>query len=193
MSNPLTSPLPTREHPDNGTQVLLGYVVGFKGLKGDIKVQLLSPPADAWLGRVERLLVSSPSSKVAPKRYEVASATPAGNILLVRFKDFVTRTQAEALAGATVLIEKVDIPANLPNEYSVEDLAGLTLIDHTTGVSFGHVDSVLLSGSMVFLELVVTHPTAQTATVPFQSHFFPVVNLNDKTIRVSGLDGFFTD
>jgi 16S rRNA processing protein RimM len=185
--------LPTQDQPDNGTQILLGHIVGFKGLRGEIKVQLLSPPADAWLGRVKRLLLASSLPNTVPKLYTVASAKPAGNILLVCFKELLSRTAAEAVTGFGVLIQKTDIPANLPNEYNVEDLAGLTLIDYATGVSFGHVDSVLLSGSMVFLELVVTHPKPQTATVPFQNHFFPVVNLQSKTISVNGLDGFFTD
>jgi 16S rRNA processing protein RimM len=99
-------------------------------------------------------------------------------ILVVRFSHITNRTQAEALKGTDLLINRSQLP-NLsdPTEYYYTDLEGLIIPD------FGVVISVENYGAGTFLTIETLDKNIHT--IPFHQEAIPHVDMEQKTININ--------
>ncbi len=183
----------------------IGKIVGCHGLRGDLKVLPSSHKAE-WSDELEEVFLEMPpkTDKKKPGQQEPKKPPPdtqilriesvrwQGSCVLVRFEGYPDRTAAEPLIGATLYADSDTLPEAEEDEYWVDDLIGLSVIDARTNQKTGVVVDLLSSTGSEFLEIRLDN-AADTIVIPFLNHFFPTVDLAAKTVLLNLPDGFLPD
>ncbi|HSU08438.1 MAG TPA: ribosome maturation factor RimM, partial [Pseudonocardia sp.] len=123
------SSTPTAEGPG---ALLVGVVVRPHGLRGELVVEVRTDSPDERFAPGGSLIAQRPGAPVGTLTVE--SARPHSGRLLVRFVEAPDRTTAEALRGATLLVDPAALPpTGDPDEFHVHQLEGLAaeLLDGT--------------------------------------------------------------
>lgn len=168
------------------TLVRIGQIVGFHGLKGDVKVRPTSFPPD-WPGRLKELQVVQGDSAQAPSRWlTITRAELRNRLVWVRFENFPDRTAVEPLMKAQLFARQSDLPQPDAQEQWVDDLIGLPVRDLNTQAELGVVHDLVSAGNQDFLEIRLTGKT-ETVVIPYLDHFFPKV---DEAVWIANLEGF---
>lgn len=174
-----------------GDKIRIGKIVGCHGLRGDLKIRPASEDPD-WVGRLKTAyLGEAPDVSGTEAVLEVATSRHQGNLVLVRFAGYDSRTLAEPLVGRFVFADLNVLPPPDEGEYWAHDLIGLDVLDHETRRRLGVVVDLLSSGGSDFLE-VQLDGSAETAVIPFIDQFFPEVDVNNRTVTVDLLGDFLT-
>lgn len=167
----------------------IGKIVGFRGLRGEVKVRCASEKPD-WVDSLKHVELVLPGRVL---QAEITSATGGEtHMAILRFKGYPDRTSVEPLLNAELYAEEADLPAPAAGEYRTDDLLGLTVVDHETGRVWGTVKDLLSSSGSDFLELQLAGGK-ETTVVPFNDPFFPVVDLEKREIHVALLGDFLVD
>jgi 16S rRNA processing protein RimM len=118
-----------------GKRVALGRIVGHFGVQGWLKVDSYTEPPEAILNYRHWNL----DGPAAPARLEVGQGRRQGRQVVVHFDGYDTREAAARWIGATVSVERSELPELPPREYYQEDLLGLTVCT-LDGRVLGRVD-----------------------------------------------------
>ncbi|MDR5868554.1 ribosome maturation factor RimM [Halomonas koreensis] len=123
--------------------VVLGKLTSPYGVKGWLKVYSYTSPMegildyDAWVLRRNGRLV----------RHRLVQGRRHGKGLVARLEGVEYRDQAEALAGAEVLLPKAELPElDGEDDYYWYQLEGLRVVTRD-GVTLGHVDYLFETGA----------------------------------------------
>lgn len=122
--------------------VVLGKLTSPYGVKGWLKVYSYTGPMegileyDAWLLHHEGKLLS----------YRLAQGRVHGKGLVALLEGVEGREQAEALAGAQILLPKTELPELDDDDYYWHQLEGLKVVT-LDGVVLGRVDHLLETGA----------------------------------------------
>lgn len=123
-------------------QVLLGRIRGAFGVRGEVKIESFTEPADAIL-RYQPWCLRDPRGQ----QREVSGArgrnTPKG--VVARLPDIEDREAAEALHGSELWVARSALPPPRPGEYYWVDLEGLR-VANLEGVDFGTVSHLFSTG-----------------------------------------------
>lgn len=168
--------------------VRIGKITGCHGLQGHVKVRPAQDKPD-WAAGKNRLCGVMAKQGEKALKLVIETAKLRDKLLLLRFEGYPDRTAAEALIGAELYADRDALPGPGKDEYWVDDLLGLSVIEQETGVKKGTVSDILSSGGQDFLEVALADST-ETKIVPFVPHFFPGVDVANQTITVAGLAGF---
>jgi 16S rRNA processing protein RimM len=95
------------------------------GIRGELKLYPHQKGSDA-LFEVEAVWLARDGA--APRRYDVESARPADDHVLVALIGVEDRDAAGELRGARVLVERRALPPLTPGEYYLADLVGALVI-----------------------------------------------------------------
>jgi 16S rRNA processing protein RimM len=138
------------------TRIALAAIAGAQGVKGEVRLKLFADSADSlkahkklFVGGVERALVS---------------LNAAGKVPIARFEGIADRTNAEALRGALVEVDRSALPALAEGEYYHADLIGLACVDRG-GAAVGIVSAVENFGAGDLLEV---ETAGRRALIPFK-------------------------
>lgn len=136
-------------------RVLLGHIVGAHGVKGAVLVRSYTedPEAIAGYGALE--------DEGGGARFELEVEGATGKGLICRVAGVGDRTQAEALKGAALYVERDKLPDPEEGEYYHTDLVGLAAVTEETK-PLGRVIGVLNFGAGDILEV---RPDGATRTV----------------------------
>ena len=118
--------------------ILMGRASGAFGLKGEIRVFSYGRDPEVFL-RAERLYLGPNPEAARP--LTLVSLREHGGRLLVTTKEVGDRTQAEALAGAWVYLERSALEPLAPDEYYWYQLKGALVVDQQ-GHELGSVAAV---------------------------------------------------
>jgi 16S rRNA processing protein RimM len=173
--------------PKQSECLKIGKIVGFHGLKGDAKVRPADPDP-SWTESLTQVFIFD-FKKSETKRLEICNAKPNGPHVLLRFKGFEDRTMAEPLMGYELYALAKELPQPEEDEYYAKDLIGLNVYEQNAIEPLGRVNDMLSSTGADFLEIRLAK-TDKTIVVPFQSQFFPDVNLSEKRITLDLPPGF---
>jgi 16S rRNA processing protein RimM len=154
-------------------KVRVGKIVGCHGIRGDIKLRPSSEDAD-WAVIGATVFLKNKAGQEQP--LTIQNARQQGPVLILHFREFENRTQAEPLVGSTLFATVADLKQPEEGEYWVDDLIGLSVLDAETSRVRGKVKDILSSGGTDFLEIQLEE-SAETAVIPFNEHFFPVVDI----------------
>ena len=172
-------------------KIRIGKIVGCHGLRGDVKVRPASEKP-GWAGKLKSILLSdSDQSAANGTSFDIEHVQVSGHLLLMRFRDFNSRTLAEALVGKYLYADFNKLPGPDEGEYWVDDLIGLNIIDNESRRHLGVVKDLLSSGGSDFLEIQL-EGSRETVVVPFIDQFFPDVSVTEKYITVDLLSEFFS-
>jgi 16S rRNA processing protein RimM len=139
--------MPDSWERDGGDLVAVGRIAGPHGIRGELKVEVLTDFPQR-LAPGEKLLLVSPDGKVSETRI-VGQRGHKGRYLLML--DGVTdRTAAERLRGGYLKVRTEDLPPLPPGHFYQFQLVGLS-VRTVSGDELGHVAEVTPTGSNLVL------------------------------------------
>lgn len=152
--------LPGRDLADG--EVELGKVVGFFGVRGELRVHLHSRERSVLLDSSRPVVLIDPDG--ARFRATLSCRSGSGNRILGRIQGIDSRDLATALLGWRFAISRDDLPPTAADEFYVADLQGLTVT--ADGQERGRVVDVVSTPGGDLLELLVD---GETVFVAFSS------------------------
>jgi 16S rRNA processing protein RimM len=128
---------PTGSPPSGEPEFLaVGRVIRPHGIKGDLTMKVLTDfPERLRPGRTVYI-----GDEHQP--FQINSARPHGQTLMIKFKGIDNREQAATYGGQTVFVQTEKVPRLPEGEYYFHQLLGLTVIDEK-GQVLGTLDSIL--------------------------------------------------
>ncbi len=192
-------------HPDEAPAVLpddaveIGRIVGAWGVKGGLKVKPFSADPQAlfssrrWYLLAPELPRPGPEPKAGglpwPRLLRVRQARAQGDHVVATADGLDDRDQAQALAGARVLISRTSFPTPQDDEFYWVDLIGLAVVNRE-GAALGEVVGLLETGPHCVLRIQAAAGDAQgERLIPFVDAYVDRVDLPGRRIEVDwGLD-----
>lgn len=166
-------------------QFLVGKIVGFRGLAGEMKV-LPSSNNPSLLVDIEDVEVRP--VRGASFKAEVETIEIDKRVIFLTLQGFPDRTSVEKLAGAKIFTQRDQLQALEEDEWWSRDLIGLDVFT-TEGEKVGTVCDVV-GESGEFLEIRKSDRAHDdTILVPFVKPLVPVVNIAQRRIEVVNLPG----
>jgi len=150
----------------------VGYVARAHGLGGELAVRTFDPESLA-LSVVHRLVVRLRSGE--EREVDVTRARRASDAFLVTLRGIDSRSAAEPLRGATVLVHREDLPPPAEGEWFQGDLVGLEART-PDGAPLGRVTEIWNTGPVP--NLVIEGAAPEPLVVPFVDDFVPEVDLD---------------
>jgi 16S rRNA processing protein RimM len=161
----------------------IGIVTKPHGIRGEVHVRLYNLDS-LVLEQLREVLVRRRDAQdddphAQPMCIEDVRPTSAGT-WLVCFAGVHTRSDAEALRGATLSTSRGDLPAPAPDEVYVEDLPGLDAFD-SGGTALGSVRDVYSNGAQ---EVLIVATASGDVEVPFVAAHVGEVDLERRRIVI---------
>jgi 16S rRNA processing protein RimM len=159
----------------------IGRIVAAHGIKGEVKVEPYTDFRSRFQAGTSLLLRGEPCE------VEAVRWTQAG--LLLKLRGVETRNTAEALQWETLSLVDDSQPDLGEDEYVVDDLVGLLVVDES-GAELGRVEDVLPYPAHDVL--VVQRPSSEGSEpilIPAIHEFVLLVDLDAETITVRLIDG----
>ena len=148
----------------------LAAVAGAHGLKGELRLKLFSDSVES--------LARHSHFHVGGRQLALKDIKDGGKTAIARFEGISDRTQAEALRGELVEIDRDALPPLEEGEYYHADLIGLPCVDEG-GDALGMVVAVENFGAGDLLE--VEREGGKRSLIPFRE---PMARLDDNRIVV---------
>jgi len=109
----------------------------------------------------------------------VAETVPQEETVLIRFAGINSPEEAAFLNGAEIIVPRENAASLKKEEYYVEDLKGLEVVDRE-GKTLGHILAVMEGGGGNLAEVKLLSGVERMA--PFRKEFFGDVNLEEGKI-----------
>ena len=107
---------------NNNTNILVGKIVAFQGVRGDVRIQTYTAaPSDFHDLKII-------SNKFAPEDFKFVRVLPNSSVIIAHINGFEDRTSAEVLRGTELFVERDDLPQTGANEYYQTDLIGFDVV-----------------------------------------------------------------
>ena len=123
--------------------VLLGRVHGAFGVRGELKLESFTEPANAIL-RYQPWILRDAQGRERELAGARGRLTAKG--IVATFPEVADRDAAEALRGSEVWVARSALPPPKPGEYYWVDLEGLRVVN-VQGVDFGRVSHLFSTGA----------------------------------------------
>jgi 16S rRNA processing protein RimM len=176
------------ESTDKSTGWLeLGTIVAAQGLKGEVRIYPESDFPERFEQPGQRWLLHP--GRTQPEPVELLQGRYLNNkgLYVVKFAGIDQREQAESLKNCRVLVPQSDRPTLAPDEFHLEDLVGLTVINQQTQTVIGIVVGVAIAGNDL-LEVQLQN-TTQTVLIPLVREIVPLVDLQQRRVEILPLPG----
>ncbi len=171
-----------------GERIAVGVIRRAHGVRGEASVE-------PWTNSIERFselsrvtLVSADETQTRPAT--IASARAHGDRALVKFAEFSTPEEVQALQDWTIEIPEDEARPLQSDEYFLHDLIGLHLMDNT-GVDRGEIVDVYEGGGGVLLH--VRRADGKSFEVPFAASICTNIDLPGRTMIVDLPEGIDED
>jgi 16S rRNA processing protein RimM len=117
--------------------------------------------------------------------YRVAESRQAGDgSLYLKFDGFDTPEAAKTLKGMEIVVPRAAAAPLAPNEFYIEDLKGLIVID-SKGAQIGVIENVIEGGGGELVEVVLENGVRRL--VPFRKEFFGDISLGQGSAVLTAL------
>ena len=157
--------------------ILMGVVTRAHGIRGDVAVK--------WFGE-DVAAVSSYKmfqDEQGTQEYRVTRTRPLnGDTFVAHFSGVDSRTDAEAMRGTSLFIDRALFPQIEDDEFYLVDLIGLKVIDDNRQ-PFGQVSEVHNFGAGDVIEIVPVDGSA-SIMVPFTHDFVPEIESGQYIVLV---------
>ncbi len=146
--------------------IFVGVVSSAQGIKGNVYVKSFTMPNT---NIIKMNLVDELGEKIVLK---LLSQNSKGDIIC-RFNDINNRTLAEGLKGCKIFCHRSDFPSLSEDEFYIEDLKGLLVLDSNL-VVIGKITNIFNfnAGNIIEIEFV---SDKIVELFPFNKQFFPVI------------------
>lgn len=163
----------------SGSEALLevGQVVGTHGLRGDIKVRVVSLDPEDLL-TAEKLYLRRKSGGTELLR-PLRQSLHKGNILL-RLEGYDSLTAVEPLIGSFILLDEAELPELEDGHYRFHKLVGLQVVD----VQHGLLGSLVNRMSTAAHDTYVVEGEAGEILIPAVPEFIIDIDLEGQIMKV---------
>lgn len=161
---------------------LIGYILKPQGLKGEVKVESITPYLERF-NRLDRVFLQLKEKKQA---YSIENARVSDRFVYLKFAEINSRDDAELLRTAEVLIEEKDLIQPAQDEYFIHDLIGCQVISENNDVIGVLSDVVQMSSNDVY---VVKNGEGIEILIPATKEIVKRVNVEQKQIIIHMLEG----
>jgi 16S rRNA processing protein RimM len=173
---------------DDDDHVVVGYIQGAWGLRGEVKVVAQSSDAAALLHARRWHLVQDRAPAPRSSSVRDVKARRHGSGVVARIEGVEDRDAALALTGAQVRVARAEFPRTADDEYYWVDLIGCRVVNRQ-GEALGDVVGLVDTGVHSVLRIQAADATVAERLVPFVAAYVDDVDLAARTIRVDwGLD-----
>lgn len=184
---------------------LVGTVVGFLGLAGEVKIRPSTNTPDILLGlknvHVKLGAGMQPvepadargNKDVAPKKQtseflKIRSSRIDRNMLLLTFSGLPDRTAVEHLEGAKLYCKSCELLPLEQDEFWVRDLVGVDVYT-TGGQPVGKIVSIIYGGNDILEIQRPDDPPGKTILVPFVEDLVPTIDLKSRRVEIVDIPG----
>jgi 16S rRNA processing protein RimM len=169
----------------NKDEVAVAEVARPHGVRGELRLKVYNPDTEV-LAKGRRVLVRMPSAKAEPRRVLLTAVRPIEGGLLVRLEGVETRDDAEAMRGATLYVDRDELPEPEEGEFYAHDVEGAR--------------AELVSGDVIgTVERLVSYPTCDVLLVetvegarievPLTDTFVDEVDVEAHVVRLKSIEG----
>lgn len=161
---------------------LIGYILKPQGLKGEVKVDSVSPYLERYR-RLNKVFLKLEENK---QTYSIEKVRISGRFVYIKFSEINSRNEAELLRKAEILIEEKDLIQPAENEFFVHDLIGCQVISENNDVIGKLTDVVQISSNDVY---VVQSTEGIEILIPATKEVVKQVDIENKQITIHILEG----
>lgn len=162
--------------------LLIGYVVGPFGVRGQLKVKALTDRPDHIARHVRTLLIGPARAEFTLKR--LAEHKPG--LLIADLQDVTSRDAADELRGQEIYIRAADAAPLDADEFFLHDLVGLAA-QTEDGQAIGKVREILETGAGEIL--VIARPGQPDALVPIVRDFIAALDIPGGRVVIRPIEG----
>lgn len=166
--------------------IFVGKIGRTTGLKGSLTIVPLTSFPERF-GQMDRFFLTK--EKKTPFELDVDKVEYLDKIITVTFKDIDTEEKARALVGYRITVHKDD-RYELPKDYYyIEDLLECEVFDSEKGL-LGKMKNVMEMSSN---DIYVVDHKGKEVLIPAISQFVKEIDIENKRIEVSLIDGMLPD
>lgn len=119
---------------------------------------------------------------------EIESARPHKNVLIVKFKNIDSINDILQYKGNLLFVKETVIRENLDeDEFLIDELVGLDVLDNSDGSKLGFVIGVSNNGASDLISVKTN--SKKICLIPFVKAIVPVVDIQNKKIMINNLEG----
>ena len=153
--------------------VLLGVIGAPHGVRGEVRIK-------SFTGDPLAIASYGPLRDGTGRRFEIADARAAKEVVVARLKGVTSREAAEALNGVQLFIARDNLPAaEDEDEFLQADLMGCAVIG-PDGATLGTVTTVANYGAGDLLDIAT--PDGRSVLMPFTKAFAPRIDIAARRI-----------
>jgi 16S rRNA processing protein RimM len=162
--------------------VLLGVIGAPHGIKGEVRIK-------AFTGDPLAIADYGPLLDERGRRFEIAEARAAKEVVVARIKGVTSREGAESLAGVQLFVERDKLPETEDeDEFLQADLVGCAVVG-SDGTVLGTVTTVANYGAGDLLDIKL--PDGRSVLMPFTRAFAPRIDIAARRIEAEPPAGLF--
>ena len=164
--------------------ISVGKILNFHGIKGDAKVGFSKNQQDFFMS-LDTVYLKDKQNYIA---LEIESVKPHKSILIVKFKDIDSINDILQYKGHLLFVEETVIRENLDeDEFLIDELVGLDVLDNNDGSKLGFVIGVSNNGASDLISVKTN--SKKICLIPFVKAIVPVVDIQNKKIMINNLEG----
>jgi 16S rRNA processing protein RimM len=162
----------------------VGYVVGFHGLKGEIKIKSTSDFIDKRLSKGNKLLLVKDNDE---QEVTIKSSRNHKNTYLVYLDGYNNLNEVEKFRGYSIKVNEDDLYPLEEDEYYHFELIGLKVYDYQNNL-LGSISSILETGAN---DILVIKENNQEIMIPLIKSIVNEINISKGIITLFEIDGLF--
>ena len=164
--------------------ISIGKILNFHGIKGDAKVGYSKSQAD-FLSTLKRVLIKNNNGSF--DTLEISSCKFNKNFAIIKFKNINSINELIPYKGQLLYVEQTSLKENLSeDEFLIEDLIGLDVFT-VSEEKVGTIVGISNNGTNDYLNIKTK--TKRTSLVPFIKELVPEVDIENKKVIISNLEG----
>lgn len=164
--------------------ISVGKILNFHGIKGDAKVGFSKNQQDFFMS-LDTVYLKDKQNYIP---LEIESVKPHKSILIVKFKDIDSINDILQYKGHLLFVEETVIRENLDeDEFLIDELVGLDVLDNNDGSKLGFVIGVSNNGASDLISVKTN--SKKICLIPFVKAIVPVVDIQNKKIMINNLEG----
>lgn len=162
--------------------VYLGSCRKPHGIKGGFSLTLENPDDSVLEDNMEIYIkpIDGPSSVKSEGSIQKISRIQFGNKTILYLNGVSNRNDAESMVPFKVFVARELFPKLNDDEFYVNDLIGLDVIDHNTKINIGKVSGFIDNSAQIVLQI----KGKKNFDIVFVESFVPVVDLENNLIEV---------
>jgi 16S rRNA processing protein RimM len=168
----------------NGDFITLARIVKTQGRRGEVAAEVHTHVPGRFTAGMKLSVLGRSTD---PRReLEVEDLWPHQGLLVLKFRDVDSMSQAEALVGCELQLPRSERAPLEQGWNYVSDLVGCSLFDH--GSQIGRIEDVQFGAGEAPL-LIVAGSTGKRFDIPFAEAYLEAVNLTERQVRMSLPEG----